>query len=145
MREANGREPNVRVILPPGATQRPFSHPKSEPHPSTTKPEKQTRGVGCPYYDQVKPKSSTLTIEDFKCIFCFKLPQMPADQSRGIILCPNCRHPAHADEFRNWTQSSNLCSRCGHKLPSNFRQHPKIIEMKEYFEIIREFYRRAKK
>ncbi|TFF85653.1 MAG: hypothetical protein EU518_00745, partial [Promethearchaeota archaeon] len=46
----------------------------------------------------MKPKAGVLNIEDFKCIFCFELPQYPQDKGRGIILCPNCKHPAHADE-----------------------------------------------
>lgn len=93
-------------------------------------------------FDKLKPKAGILSLEDFKCIFCFNLPQLPADQNRGIILCPNCRHPAHSDEFKDWTKSSNLCSRCDAPIPPVFFRNPKIITTKVYLEVIKEFNRR---
>lgn len=79
-----------------------------------------------------RPKAANLSVEDFKCIFCFKLPESPKDNGRGIILCPNCRYPAHADEFKDWLRSSRLCSRCNAPIPSNYRKNPKIISVKNY-------------
>jgi len=90
-------------------------------------------------YEQYRPKGAILTAEDFKCIFCFKLPEISGDQNRGIILCPNCKHPAHADEFKNWLKSSNLCSRCNSPIPLQFRNNPQIIPVKEYLKIVQEF------
>jgi hypothetical protein len=82
-----------------------------------------------------RPKAANLSIEDFKCIFCFKLPEVPKDNGRGIILCPNCRYPAHADEFKDWLRTSGLCSRCNAPIPSNYRRNPKIISIKKYIAI----------
>ncbi len=79
-----------------------------------------------------RPKAANLSLEDFKCIFCFKLPEFPKDNGRGIIICPNCRYPAHADEFKDWLRSSRLCSRCNAPIPSNYRKNPKIISVKNY-------------
>jgi len=82
-----------------------------------------------------RPKAARLSIDDFKCIFCFELPKIPKDKGRGIILCPNCRYPAHADEFKDWLQSSGICSRCNASIPSKFKRNPKIISIKNYLAI----------
>ena len=79
----------------------------------------------------MRPKTGMLSKDDFKCIFCFELPTT-SDGHRGIVLCPNCRYPAHVDEFKKWVQTSNLCSRCSGVIPSSFRRNPKIIPVKEY-------------
>ena len=81
----------------------------------------------------MRPKTGMLSKDDFKCIFCFELPTT-SDGHRGIILCPHCRYPAHADEFKNWVRTSNLCSRCDGVISSSFRRNPKIIPMKEYLQ-----------
>ena len=86
-----------------------------------------------------KPKAARLSSEDFKCIFCFKLPKIPQDKGRGIILCPNCRYPAHADEFKDWLHSSNLCSRCNSTIPASYKRNPKIISIKNYLVVIKHF------
>ncbi|MFX0003075.1 MAG: hypothetical protein ACFE9C_01440 [Candidatus Hodarchaeota archaeon] len=86
-----------------------------------------------------RPRAANLSIEDFKCIFCFKLPEYPKDNGRGIILCPNCRYPAHADEFKDWLRTSVLCSRCNAPIPLNFRRNPKIISVKNYMIICKDF------
>ncbi len=86
-----------------------------------------------------KPKAARLSTEDFKCIFCFKLPKFPEDKGRGIILCPNCRYPAHADEFKDWLRSSNLCSRCNAPIPINYRKNPKIMSIKNYIVVLKHF------
>ncbi|MFW9866575.1 MAG: hypothetical protein ACFFEN_10810 [Candidatus Thorarchaeota archaeon] len=90
-------------------------------------------------FNVYKPKGARLTREDFKCIFCFKLPKFPEDKGRGIILCPNCRYPAHADEFKDWLQSSNLCSRCNAPIPNNYRKNPRTLSIKKYLLVVRHF------
>ena len=75
-------------------------------------------------------------MEDFKCIFCFELPKLPRDEKRGIILCPHCKHPAHADEFKDWLRNSTLCSRCDTQIPARFIQNPEIIPTKVYLKAI---------
>jgi hypothetical protein len=89
-----------------------------------------------------RPKAANLSIEDFKCIFCFKLPAYPKDNGRGIILCPNCRYPAHADEFKDWLKTSGLCSRCNAPIPLKYRKNPKIISIKNYIMIYRDLLKR---
>lgn len=89
-----------------------------------------------------KPKAANLSPEDFKCIFCFKLPEYPKDNGKGIILCPSCRYPAHADEFKDWLDSSGLCSRCNSPIPSSFKKNPKIISVKNYIFIYKSLLRR---
>lgn len=90
-------------------------------------------------FNLYKPKAARISIEDFKCIFCFKLPEFPKDNGRGIVLCPKCRYPAHADEFKDWLTSSNLCSRCNAPIPSSYRRNPKVISVKNYLVIIKHF------
>jgi hypothetical protein len=54
-------------------------------------------------------------------------------------LCPNCRYPAHADEFKDWLQSSNLCSRCNAPIPTSYKRNPKIIPIKNYILVVKHF------
>ena len=91
-----------------------------------------------------KPKAANLSIEDFKCIFCFKLPEFPKDKGRGIVVCPNCRYPAHADEFKDWLKSSGLCSRCNAPIPANYKRNPKIIAVKNYLMAFKDYIRKNK-
>ncbi len=102
------------------------------------------RSISSRDFSKYKPKAGLLSVEDFKCIFCFKLPKLPEDNGRGIILCPKCRYPAHADEFKDWMQSSNLCSRCNAIIPSSYRRNPKIISVKNYSIIYRNFLKKNK-
>ncbi|MFX0028200.1 MAG: hypothetical protein ACFE8B_03255 [Candidatus Hermodarchaeota archaeon] len=90
-------------------------------------------------FNLYKPKAARLSKEDFKCIFCFKLPKFPEDRGRGIILCPNCRYPAHADEFKDWLRSSNLCSRCNAPIPTSYKKNPKILTVKNYIIVLKHF------
>ncbi len=94
--------------------------------------------------NKYKPRASYLTVDDFKCIFCFNLPKLPGDRGRGIVVCPNCRYPAHADEFKDWMRTSNLCSRCSAVIPSGFRRNPRIISVKNYMIIYRHFLKKKR-
>jgi len=107
---------------------------------SKTKP----RSVKIKNISMYKPKAAILSSDDFKCIFCFQLPKLPQDNGRGIILCPKCRYPAHADEFRDWLRSSNLCSRCNAPIPSSFQRNPKILSVKNYLIVYKDFLQRRK-
>jgi hypothetical protein len=91
-----------------------------------------------------RPRAANLSLEDFKCIFCFRLPEYPKDKGRGIILCPNCRYPAHADEFKDWLRTSDLCSRCNAPIPLSFKRNPKVISVKNYVVIYKDFLRKRK-
>ncbi len=95
-------------------------------------------------FNLYKPKAARLSTEDFKCIFCFKLPEFPKDNGRGIILCPKCKYPSHADEFKDWLQNSNLCSRCNAPIPLSYRRNPKIISVKNYLIVIKHFVSKKK-
>ncbi len=128
-------------------TTRPRSRtaPTTRSRSTTTKTTKsvQSQGVrNAPKikdFSKYKPKGSYISEEDFKCIFCFKLPKLPDDRNRGIVICPKCRYPAHADEFKDWMKTSNLCSRCSAPIPSGFRRNPRIISIKNYIIIYRHF------
>ncbi len=105
--------------------------------PSSPKEEKVTKPKLQKLIKYIKPKAGHLTREDFKCIFCFNLPSYPADKGRGIVVCPKCKHPAHADEFREWLENSSLCSRCDSLLPAQFRRNPQIIPVKTYLAVMK--------
>lgn len=96
-------------------------------HTTTVKPASKIRNI-----NNYKPRASYLSLEDFKCIFCFKLPKFPDDKGRGVVICPNCRYPSHADEFKDWMRTSNLCSRCSAPIPTSFRRNPSIVSVKNY-------------
>ncbi len=82
--------------------------------------------------NKLKPKASILFKEDFKCIFCFQLPKQ--EEKRGIVICPNCRYPAHVDEFKVWVKASTLCSRCDTQISINFIRKPEIIPARVYLK-----------
>jgi hypothetical protein len=107
--------------------------------PTGTKVRKKQSTTRITNFNLYKPKAARLSSEDFKCIFCFKLPKVPEDNGRGIILCPNCRYPAHADEFKDWLQSSNLCSRCNAPIPASYRRNPKTLTVKNYVVVLKHF------
>lgn len=90
-------------------------------------------------YKRLKPKTTMLTLDDFKCIFCFSLPKYPEDKGRRIVLCPKCNYPAHANEFKEWMRGSDLCSRCSAQLPSSYKRNPKTISVKLYSDAIKFF------
>ncbi len=92
----------------------------------------------------MKPKTTMLTLDDFKCIFCFNLPEYPKDKGRGIVLCPKCNYPAHADEFKDWLKNSNLCSRCSAELPASYKRNPKTVSVKFYSKVI-QYYKKKEK
>ncbi len=127
---------------------RPRNKPTSQSRSTTTKTTKsvQSQGVrSAPRikdFSKYKPKGSFLSEDDFKCIFCFRLPTLSNDKNRGIVICPNCRYPAHADEFKDWMKTSNLCSRCSAPIPSGFRRNPRIITTKNYITIYTHFLKR---
>ncbi|MFX1521816.1 MAG: hypothetical protein ACFFCD_18070 [Promethearchaeota archaeon] len=95
-------------------------------------------------FKELKPTAELLSLDDFKCIFCFQ-EFKSEDKGRGVVLCPHCRYPAHADEFNDWLKNSTLCSRCDANIPAGFRRNPKIIPVKDYIEIVNEFKHRYKK
>ncbi|MFW9988833.1 MAG: hypothetical protein ACFFC3_09280 [Candidatus Odinarchaeota archaeon] len=135
--------PSTRTV---SRTSRSVSHstistPTTHKRTSSSKSKTTYRSVSTKpkNFNLYKPKAARISIEDFKCIFCFKLPEFPKDNGRGIVLCPKCRYPAHADEFKDWLTSSNLCSRCNAPIPSSYRRNPKIISVKNYIVIIKHF------
>lgn len=115
---------------------------------AVTAPKKKTKRKTTPKmsakFEKLKPKAGILALEDFKCIFCFQ-DFKPQDKGRGVVLCPHCRYPAHADEFKDWLKSSNLCSRCDATIPAGFRRKPEIIPAKDYISIIKEFKKKKRK
>lgn len=119
--------------------------PQQQPKVAERKPKPEAKSELKSKFKKLRPVVGVLSLDDFKCIFCFKLPQLPADQGRDIILCPNCKHPAHADEFKNWLKTSTLCSRCDGTISASFRRNPEIIRMKDYVAVIKAFYNHIQK
>jgi len=121
------------------STQKTYSQTQSNsksvhrPHATRNSAAKQKRYN----LNKLKPKGTILFKEDFKCIFCFQLPKLPADEKRGIIICPHCRHPAHADEFKSWLKSSTLCSRCDRPISINFIRNVEIIPTTIYIKAMK--------
>ncbi len=146
-----------RITLPPVSTRtsNPQSRTRPRAAPSRQKQQKKVsttarrkpktkqsvnkKLLSTAVFKKYKPKAGIITIEDFKCIFCFKLPKLPDDRNKGIILCPNCRYPAHAGEFKDWLRSSKLCSRCDTPIPASFIHHPKVISTENYLKVIEKF------
>ncbi|MBD3194711.1 MAG: hypothetical protein GF317_06635 [Candidatus Lokiarchaeota archaeon] len=118
---------------------RPKPKPKTQRSKQTARSKKISKEELIKRLKSMKPKAGVLSLEDFKCIFCFQLPSLPEDKGRGIVLCPSCKHPAHADEFRDWTRNSGLCSRCDSPLPASFRRNPRIIPTRLYVKAIKYF------
>ncbi len=85
----------------------------------------------------MKPKTGILSKEDFMCIFCFELPS--TSDRDGIVLCPNCRYPAHYHEFKEWIRNSKLCSRCDGVIPQSFIRNPEVIPVKTYLKAYKYF------
>ena len=76
------------------------------------------------------PPTTHLSEDDFRCIFCYELPTKSSDQ---VIICPNCKKPAHFPEYQKWTALSNICSYCNQDVGSRI---PKRINGKIYQQII---------
>ncbi len=93
---------------------------------------------------KLRPRGTILYKEDFKCIFCFQLPKLPEDEKRGIVICPHCGHPAHADEFRSWLKSSRLCSRCDRPFSITFIQNIEIIPTPVYIKAMKIIMKKGK-
>lgn len=106
----------------------------SKPSPShKSKSQKSRKSLDKKTLLRMKPKTGILTEDDFKCIFCFELPNS-SDSKKGIVLCPNCNYPAHVDEFKEWVKTSSLCSRCDGEIPASFRRNPRVISTSTYLK-----------
>ncbi len=77
------------------------------------------------------PKAQHLTEDDFRCIFCYELPTKSSDQ---VVICPNCKKPAHYPEYQKWTAYSNICSYCNQDVGD---RTPKRISGKSYANIVK--------
>jgi len=145
---APSRPVTTRTTSRPAPSRPVTTRTTSRPAPSRPRTTRTTvqkpKATGSAVFEKFKPKAGILSLEDFKCIFCFQLPKLPADNHRGIVLCPNCKHPAHADEFKEWTHDSPLCSRCDASIPPSFRRNPVIISMKQYVDVINEYKKRKR-
>ncbi len=73
--------------------------------------------------------------EEMQCIICYM--DFDKKDTRKIILCPNCKYPAHEDEFLNWFQKSRLCARCNQPISTRYVNNPKYrITIRIYIEKI---------
>jgi len=142
-RTTTSKPSTARVVAPRASKPGPARTTATRSSSTGTKVHK-PKTAASSEFEKLRPKAGILSLEDFKCIFCFQLPKFPEDNRRGIVLCPNCKHPAHADEFKEWTHDSPLCSRCDASIPPSFRRNPKIISVKQYSEVINEYKKRKK-
>ncbi|MHA2073177.1 MAG: hypothetical protein ACW97X_01005 [Candidatus Hodarchaeales archaeon] len=55
------------------------------------------------------PVGRHVTNDDFRCIFCY---EFPTESNKRVVICPHCKHPAHANELQKWLAVANICSRC---------------------------------
>lgn len=81
------------------------------------------------------PVGQHLTNDDFRCIFCY---EFPTEANRRVVICPHCKHPAHANEFQKWLAVANICSRCNKPIAN-----AKMIRLSgtNYEKIIRMFHK----
>ena len=96
---------------------------------STTKSTKNSK-VNRENVKDMIPNSQNLTQDDFRCIFCYELPTKSSDQ---VVICPNCKKPAHFPEYQKWTSYSNFCSYCNQDIGN---RTPKRLSGKNYKNII---------
>ena len=148
VRATPSRPRTTRTTSQPAPSRPVTTRTTSRPAPSRPRTTRTTvqkpKATGSAVFEKFKPKAGILSLEDFKCIFCFQLPKLPTDNHRGIVLCPNCKHPSHADEFKEWTHDSPLCSRCDASIPPSFRRNPVIISVKQYVDVINEYKKRKR-
>ena len=141
-------EPSPRVkpklLSKPKSKTRDDSLRIPKPVPIVTKRARPPKEDNAAKYEALRPKAGVLSMDDFKCIFCFQAPQLPADAHRAFVICPHCKHPAHVDEFNDWLRNSTLCSRCNAVLPPAFRSNPKLVPGKTYVEVVQYFVQKAK-
>ena len=94
----------------------------------TTKKTSTTKTVSKSIFPIGTPKK-----DEMKCIICYM--DFDKKEKRRIILCPNCRYPAHEDEFISWFKTSKLCARCNQSISARYVSNPKYrINIKIYIE-----------
>jgi hypothetical protein len=94
----------------------------------TTKKTSTTKTVSRSVFPIGTPKK-----EEMKCIICYM--DFDKKDKRRIILCPNCRYPAHEDEFISWFKTSRLCARCNQTISTRYVNNPKYrLSIKVYIE-----------
>ncbi len=94
----------------------------------TTKKTSTTKSVSKSIFPIGTPKK-----DEMKCIICYM--DFDKKDKRRIILCPNCRYPAHEDEFISWFKTSRLCARCNQTISTRYVNNPKYrISIRIYIE-----------
>ncbi|MBY9008082.1 MAG: hypothetical protein KGD63_15175 [Candidatus Lokiarchaeota archaeon] len=145
------RRSEIQSLSPPRTRSQRQSKPRTRNTTTTRRPSQhQTRTTSKPKprqnvrkttrireIERLKPKAGILSLEDFKCIFCFCLPKNPEDKTRGVVLCPSCNYPAHTDEFKDWMKNTQICSRCNSNISNSFRNNPKIVPIENYVAAIK--------
>jgi len=99
---------NVRVQRP--------SHTNIQVAPAISVSHKPAQKLTPAIMASLRPAGHHLTEDDFRCIFCYEFPIEP---TRQVVICPNCRHPSHGDEFQKWLAVSDICSRCNRSIASS--------------------------
>ena len=58
--------------------------------------------------------------EDLKCMVCYQ--EFAKDPKSIVILCPECKYPAHELELHQWLNQSSKCPRCAKNIKSNLHK-----------------------
>ena len=100
--------------------------------PPVSIPEKTTKKLSPALIASLTPAGQNISLDDFRCIFCY---EFPVEQNKLVVICPQCKHPSHADEFQKWSLVANICSRCNKPLDNvslirlSETNYKKIIQM----------------
>ena len=76
-------------------------------------PDKKMKKLSPALIASLTPAGQNISLDDFRCIFCY---EFPVEQNKLVVICPQCKHPSHADEFQKWSAVANICSRCNKSL-----------------------------
>ncbi|MFV2014617.1 MAG: hypothetical protein ACC656_04275, partial [Candidatus Heimdallarchaeota archaeon] len=91
---------------------------------------KSSRKVNKKFIEEILPISQNFKKDDFRCIFCYDLPIKKNDK---VVICPNCKKPAHDNEYHQWYSSSPICSYCNKNVGS---RKPRQISGENYLKIV---------
>jgi len=86
------------------------------------------------------PTGMNIDINDFKCLFCFEIPNTN-NRNRKIVICPKCKRPAHLDEWNAWKTTSPSCPRCNAKINGS----QKIVSSQTYVKVVKYFSKNKEK
>lgn len=70
--------------------------------------------------------SSNVIAEDLKCMVCYS--DFDKKGFMNVILCPQCKFPAHEEELTQWLFTSPQCPRCAQPIKGKMNNRLKMNE-----------------